>query len=179
MKDFNDIALVAQVAVFRNKKAFNILVEKYQSPVRRFLLNLTSGNEELSNDLSQEVFIKAYTNITSFKNLSGFSTWLFRIAYNVFYDYIRSRKQTDSLDSVINLAHEDEPDVGTKVDVNNAMRLLTANERTCVSLHLIEDLPIDKISQITGMPEGTVKSHISRGKTKITDYLTKNGYGRK
>ena len=88
MKEINDIALVAQVAVFHNKRAFGQLVEKYQSPVRRFLLNLTSGDVELSNDLSQETFIKAYSNITSFKNLSGFSTWLFRIAYNVFYDYL-------------------------------------------------------------------------------------------
>ena len=65
-----------------------------------------------------------------------------------------------------------------KLDVHNAMRLLTPNERTCVSLHLMEDLPIDKIAQITGMPEGTIKSHISRGKAKLSTYLKNNGYGR-
>ena len=92
MSQLNDISLVAQVVVFKNTRAFDQLVEKYQSPIRRFFLNLTCGDSELSDDLAQDTFIKAYTNIASFRNLSSFSTWLYRIAYNVFYDYIRSRK---------------------------------------------------------------------------------------
>ena len=94
-----DISLVAQVVVFHNTRAFDQLVKKYQSPVRRFFLHQTCGDSELSDDLAQDTFIKAYTNIASFKNLSSFSTWLYRIAYNVFYDYIRSRKETDDLDT--------------------------------------------------------------------------------
>ena len=84
MSQLNDIALVAQVVVLGNKRAFETLVKKYQSPVRRFFLHQTLGDEELSDDLAQETFIKAYTNLASFKNLSNFSTWLFRIAYNIF-----------------------------------------------------------------------------------------------
>ena len=95
-----DISLVAQVVVFRNTRAFDQLVKKYQSPVRRFFLNLTCGDNELSDDLAQDTFIKAYTNLASFKNLSNFSTWLYRIAYNVFYDYLRTRKETDSLETL-------------------------------------------------------------------------------
>ena len=92
MAELSDIALVTQVAVLHNKRAFDQLVRKYQSPVRRFFLNQTLGDEPLSDDLAQETFIKAYMNITKFRGLSSFSTWLFRIAYNVFYDYTRSRK---------------------------------------------------------------------------------------
>ena len=94
MSQMGDISLVAQVVVFHNTRAFDQLVKKYQSPVRRFFLHQTCGDSELSDDLAQDTFIKAYTNIASFKNLSSFSTWLYRIAYNVFYDYIRSRKET-------------------------------------------------------------------------------------
>ena len=90
MSQLNDISLVAQVVVFKNTTAFDMLVKKYQSSIRRFFLNLTLGDGELSDDLAQETFIKAYTNIASFKNLSSFSTWLYRIAYNIFYDYVRS-----------------------------------------------------------------------------------------
>ena len=61
MNQLNDISLVAQVVVFRNTKAFDQLVKKYQSPVRRFFLNLTCGDSELSDDLAQDTFIKAYT----------------------------------------------------------------------------------------------------------------------
>jgi RNA polymerase sigma factor (sigma-70 family) len=78
--------------VFHNKRAFDQLVRKYQSPVRRFFLNQTLGDAQLSDDLAQETFIKAYMNITKFRGLSSFSTWLMRIAYNVFYDEMRKRK---------------------------------------------------------------------------------------
>ena len=79
MSQLNDISLVAQVVVFRNTRAFDRLVGKYQSSVRRFFLHLTCGDSELSDDLAQDTFIKAYTNLASFKNLSSFSTWLYRI----------------------------------------------------------------------------------------------------
>ena len=69
-----DISLVAQVVVFHNTRAFDQLVEKYQSPIRRFFLNLTCGDSELSDDLAQDTFIKAYTNIATFKNLSNYFT---------------------------------------------------------------------------------------------------------
>ena len=64
MSQLNDISLVAQVVVFKNTRAFDQLVEKYQSPIRRFFLNLTCGDSELSDDLAQDTFIKAYTNIS-------------------------------------------------------------------------------------------------------------------
>ena len=63
MSQLNDISLVAQVVVFRNNKAFDTLVKKYQSPIRRFFLNLTCGDVELSDDLAQDTFIKAYTHL--------------------------------------------------------------------------------------------------------------------
>ena len=74
------------------------LVRKYQSSVRRLFLHLTCGDSELSDDLAQDTFIKAYTNLL-IQNLSSFSTWLCRIAYNAFYDYLRTRKETDSLET--------------------------------------------------------------------------------
>ena len=49
-------------------------------------------------------------------------------------------------------------------------------ERTCITLFFMEDLPIEKIAVITGMPAGTIKSHLSRGKTKLTTFLKQNGY---
>ena len=79
----SDIVLVTQVAVSGNRRAFDELVRRYQSPVRRFFLSQTMGDEQLSDDLAQDTFIKAYTNITSFRGLASFKTWLMRIAYNV------------------------------------------------------------------------------------------------
>ena len=180
MAELNDIALVTQVAVFHNKRAFDQLVRKYQSPVRRFFLNQTLGDEQLSDDLAQETFLKAYLNITKFRGLSSFSTWLMRIAYNVFYDDVRARKQTEDVDTSISALRQSASagDSNLKMDIYTALALLKPDERTCITLQLIDGYPIDQISKITGVQENTVKSHLRRGKEKMTIYLKQNGYDR-
>jgi RNA polymerase sigma-70 factor (ECF subfamily) len=183
--ELTDIALVTQVAVLHNKKAFDQLVRKYQSPVRRFFLNQTLGDEQLSDDLAQETFIKAYVNITKFRGLSSFSTWLFRIAYNVHYDY--RRKQSAESATAIDGEHAGRALANSqsytlnstlKMDLYKALSLLKDEERTCITLQLIDGQPIDKISDITGIPQNTVKSHLKRGKDKLANYLKENGYDR-
>lgn len=178
MNRLNDIALVAQVVVLHNTKAFDQLVRKYQSPVRRFFLHQTCGDGPLSDDLAQDTFIKAYTSLSSFQGLSNFSTWLYRIAYNVFYDYIRSRKETDDLDTYqVDACHSiHQKDVGQEMDIYRALATLKEIERTCITLFYMEDQSIEKIAGITGCPAGTVKSHLSRGKQKLATYLKQNGY---
>ena len=201
MVELNDIALVTQVAVFRNKKAFDQLVRKYQSPVRRFFLNQTLGDEQLSDDLAQETFIKAYVNITKFRGMARFSTWLMRIAYNVFYDEVRKRKvETVSFEEGGRRKEEGDylhsqtyrqsvslqqdyspssfllPPSSLKMDIYAALALLKPDERTCITLQLIDGYPIDQIVKVTGIAENTVKSHLHRGKEKMANYLKQNGY---
>lgn len=180
MSQLNDIALVAQVVVMHNKRAFDQLVKKYQSPVRRFFLNQTGGDSELSDDLAQETFIKAYTSLATFRNLSNFSTWLYRIAYNVFYDYLRSRQETDDLETASRnpTLSTEQRDVGQQMDLYQALRQLKEMERVCLTLYYMEDQSIEKIATITGCPENTVKSHLRRGKENLATYLKQNGYDR-
>ena len=175
----DDLSLVAQVTVFHNRKAFDRLVRKYQSPIRGFFLRQTLGDEQLSDDLAQDTFVKAYTHLTSFHGLAGFSTWLYRIAYNVWYDYNRSHKVTMDVDSpAVRGKNADGSNGGLKMDLANALKILSENERTCITLQLMDGLPIDKIAEITGLASGTVKSHLSRGKNKLASYLKQNGYDR-
>ena len=177
MKGLDDISLVTQAAVFHDKKAFGKLVVKYQSPIRRFFINQTAGNEQLSDDLAQDTFIKAYTNISRFRGLSSFSTWLYRIAYNVFYDYIRNNKITEDIDTPSVVKHNTAgTDTNLKMDIHVALAILTDAERTCITLQLMEGQPIDHITEITGMAQGTVKSHLFRAKQKLSTYLKQNGY---
>ena len=180
MEQLSDIALVTQVLLTHNTRAFDKLVRKYQSPIRRFFLNQTCGDKELSDDLAQDTFLKAYTNLASFRNLANFSTWLYRIAYNVFYDYIRNVKQTEDLEAASADASltTEQADYGQHADIYQALSRLKEIERTCITLFYMEELSIDKIAGITGCPAGTVKSHLSRGKEKMAQYLKKNGYGR-
>ena len=176
MAVLSDFSLVTQVVVFHNKKAFDQLVRKYQSPVRRFFLNQTLGDSQLSDDLAQETFIKAYTNIKSFRGMSSFLTWLMRIAFNVHYDY--RRKQKTNVDSVERVEETYTPNSSLKMDIYHALSLLKDEERVCITLQLIDGQPIDQISAITGIGENTVKSHLRRGKEKLANYLKANGYDR-
>ena len=65
-----------------------------------------------------------------------------------------------------------------KTDLHNALATLREDERTCITLQLIEGYAINEISDITGMPQNTVKSHLKRGKEKLATYLRNNGYDR-
>ena len=173
-----DTLLVSKVILLGDRKAFNRLVEAYQSPVRRFFFNLTGGDEELSKDLAQDTFVKAWLNIGSFRSISTFSTWLYRIAYNTFYDYIRSRKLSAELDvetlgDVLPASSQDK-DLG--IDFTRALLLLRADERTVVLLFYMEDKSVETIAGIMSIPLGTVKSHLSRGKKKLTEYFKNTEY---
>ena len=176
----SDIVLVTQVAVSGNRRAFDELVRRYQSPVRRFFLSQTMGNEQLSDDLAQDTFVKAYTSITSFRGLASFKTWLMRIAYNVFYDYTRKRQIAVS---DWQLAESQQPTAKSQqpiaMDLYAALALLKPDERMCITLQLIDGYDIAGIAKITQMKEGTVKSHLSRGKEKLANYLRQNGYERR
>ncbi len=195
MSKTTDISLVAQVAVFGNGRAFDELVRRYQSSVRRFFLNQTLGDSQLSDDLAQDTFIKAYTNIRSFRGLASFQTWLMRIAYNVFYDYVRKEKVKvrSTLGSLCTFRSKNSEQFSSdtssvecvaaanssfKMDLYAALALLKPDERTCITLQLIDGYDIAGIAKITGLKEGTVKSHLSRGKEKLATYLRQNGYDR-
>lgn len=183
MKGLNDISLVTQVALFHNKRAFDSLVMKYQEPVRRFFLNLTLGDRSLSDDLAQETFIKAYMNIFNFRGVSSFSTWLFRIAYNVFYDNRRHLHPMDNIDTTSCVAHvttsaEGRSSENLKMDIYTALEILKSPERTCITLQLMEGETVEHIASITGMNINTVKSHLMRAKDKLSTYLKNNGYER-
>ena len=196
MATLTDLSLVAQVTVFGNKRAFDELVRRYQSPVRRFFLHQTLGDSQLSDDLAQDTFIKAYLNIGKFRGLASFQTWLMRIAYNVFYDYVRKTppqplpKREGSMKGEATLYREGRIEeatlyregsfkgegVGLKMDLYTALAQLKPDERTCITLQLIDGYDIAGIAKITGLKAGTVKSHLSRGKEKLTNYLRQNGY---
>lgn len=177
MQSLTDFALVTQVTMMGNRRAFDQLVVRYQSPVRRFFLHQTLGDEPLSDDLAQDTFIKAWRNIGSFRAMSSFQTWLMRIAYNVFYDYVRSRKTTSDIDNVAEPMTNGNSNPSLQMDLYHALSLLKPDERTCITLQLVDGYKIDQIAKITDMKEETVKSILFRGKEKLTKYLKQNGYG--
>ncbi len=169
----DEIRLLSQCALADNRDAFGRLVEAYQPRVRRFLLNLTMGDEMLTDDLAQDTFVKAYVGIRSFKGLSSFGTWLYRIAYNEFYNHTR-RHHEEHVEDIAAMG-EVSTAAGDAIDasmtVQEALTRLSDNERVAVTLFYIEDQPLKQVAKIMGMPEGSVKSLIHRGKDKMRQFI--------
>lgn len=179
MSKSEDLLWVSKVTLLGDKTAFDHLTRKYQSSIRRFLQSLTMGDTQLADDLAQETFIKAYLNINGFQGLSGFSTWLFRIAYNVHYDYLRSKKITSDI-SESDIDHSHQIDNGfsaEKMDIQKALLILRKEERTAVLLSYMEDKTNKEVAKIMNIPLGTAKTHILKGKEKLSNYLKNAGYG--
>lgn len=176
LSKIDELKLIARCALGDDRRAFGTLVEAYQSEIRRFFLNLTFGDASLSDDLAQETFIKAYTSIRSFKGLSKFSTWLYRIAYNEFYSYSRKRHEERFNEETRTESHEEqlgcyEDSSNSRLDINTALQALSDIERSIVTLYYLQDIPIKKITEITDLPEGTIKSHLSRARGKMAQIL--------
>lgn len=168
-----ELSLLSQCALADNRQAFGRLVEMYSPQVRRFLLNLTKGDAVLTDDLSQETFIKAYISIRSFKGLSHFSTWLYKIAYNEYMAWLR-RRSDEPLDPGY-----DAPDTGPDdddsrtADVMEAVDALAEPTRSIVILFYCEDRPIKEIAQILGLNINTVKVYIKRGRDRLQQKFSK------
>jgi RNA polymerase sigma-70 factor (ECF subfamily) len=174
----NETLLVSRAALLGDRDAFGCLVEAYQSPIRRFFYHLTGGDEERSKDLAQDTFVKAWIHIVSFRAVASFSTWLYRIAYNVFYDDCRTRKESVAMENTFyeNWVYDNISDKDFGIDIVRLLSTLKETERTMILLFYMEDKPVKEIATITRLPVGTVKSHLHRGREKLVVYLKDTGY---
>ena len=156
-----------------SREEFNAFVTQQQEPLRRFLLNVCGGDSYLADEIAEEAFVRAYLNLNSFRGGCKMSTWLFRIAYNCFYDQVRKQGREVELSAARDIASEDRVQCDERQEeLQRALNQLTAQQRDVILLFYMEDKQIREISQITGMNENTVKSHLRRAKQTMKTYLT-------
>ena len=174
MSQAEDLILVGQVTLLGSRRAFDTLVRKYQGDVRRLLLNLTGGDADLAADIAQDTFLKAWLYIGSYKGKSRFRTWLFSVAYNVFYDYAASCRQhahSDLSECEYHLTDDDGRQVERNSALYRALESLRPAERTAVVLFYIEQQKQQDIARIMGVPLSTVKTYVSRGRAHLAELL--------
>jgi RNA polymerase sigma factor (sigma-70 family) len=167
--ELTDADLVARVLVDEDQHAFGELVRRHQSSVRGLLRQLTRTDFALADDLSQEAFLRAYKHIRSFRGEAKFSTWLYRIAYNVFREDARKRKEFVGIDEQ-QLEREQDPqtvDPALRHDLMHALNLLPLHERSAVLLCCQNGLSHDEASRVLDIPLGTVKTNVLRGREKL------------
>jgi RNA polymerase sigma factor (sigma-70 family) len=166
----SDSILIAKVIFNDDHLAFKKLVERYQSDIRGLFLRLTHGNKDIIDDLAQESFIRVYKYLSSYNAKAKFKTWLFRIAYNVFYEYYNKNKiiQLD-MDSV-EIVDQEFNKLNDTIDFQQALKVLNQNEKIVIVLHFEKGFTHKEVSKITKQPLGTVKTNIMRGKEKLRKF---------
>lgn len=166
----DDAALVRAIQSTDDRAAFAQLVQRHQSTVRTVLRRLTRGDAGLADDLAQETFVLAWRNIRHFRFEARFSTWIYRIAINAWRSEARRKRELllDADDvSAIEEVGEDPPDIVSRLDLERALATLSDGERAAIAACYYADLSHEEAAQALGIPVGTVKTHVLRGKAKL------------
>lgn len=172
----DDAELLRAVIERDDRDAFAVLVRRHQSQVRSVLRRLTKGDTALADDLAQETFLLAWRNVRRFRFEARFSTWLYRIAFNAWQTEAR-RKRELVLDLDDDRAvpgddgFDEMPDVASRVDLERAMATLSDGERAAIAACYYADLSHEEAAQALGIPLGTVKTHVLRGKARLKAHL--------
>jgi len=172
-----DAELINQI-LNGNMNAFTFLVNRYQKLVVHITGRLIQRQDELE-DVCQDVFLKVYQNLGKYRNECKLSTWIATIAYNTSINYLRKFKkglEVNADDSaVLRNMTEYRPDNYERTDlhqfIHEQIELLPVQYRTVLTLYHLEEFSYQEIEQITGMPEGTIKSYLFRAKALLKEKL--------
>lgn len=185
LSQMNDEDLMSQFQM-GTVEAFDILVSRYHDPLTNYIYRFL-GDVKECEDLLQETFLRVYRNRHSYRRIARFSTWLYTIAGNLARSEYRKRKRrrTQSLQGTNRDDEEYEmeiPDLALSPDelaagklqdrhIQDALLQIPVDFREVVILRDVQQLAYEDIAVITGLPMGTVKSRINRGRTKLQHLL--------
>lgn len=163
-------------------RAFELLVNEYQKLAYHVVCRLTGNNEDIE-DICQEVFMKVHKNLKKFRFQSKLSTWIASIAYLTAINYLKKyRKQgvkelKESSEDFYFSEAKTENILERKNEaayINNLIQQMPLTYRTVLTLYHLNEFSIAEIHEITKMPEGTIKSHLSRGRQLLKEKLESN-----
>jgi RNA polymerase sigma-70 factor (ECF subfamily) len=149
------------------------LYRRYSDKVYQKCLAYT-GNEADAGDLTQEVFIKLYTGLSSFRFQSSVSTWVHRIAINHCLNFLRTRRHFASFDEVeAGASQAGHDDMDVKLDLSESLRGLPRATRTLFLLKYVESYTYEEIAELTGLSVSAVKMRISRARRTLARGTTR------
>jgi RNA polymerase sigma-70 factor, ECF subfamily len=170
-----------------DKRAFELLVEKYQRKLARLLSRFIRDPAEVE-DVTQEAFIKAYRALPAFRGDSAFYTWLYRIGINTAKNYLMALGRRAPTSTEVEAEEAEGFEEGEQLrDINTPESVLLSNEiaetvnstieqlpeelRTAIQLREIEGMSYEDIAQVMNCPIGTVRSRIFRAREAIAERL--------
>ena len=162
----NDEGLAARAAA-GGGAAFGRLVQQHQSMLRGFLIRLTRGDRALADDLAQDSFLEAWRKLAQYRGAGSFRGWLTRIAYTRYLMEARRRKLEQLDEATQELEEVRGLDPGMRFDLERCMSRLSLGERSALTLCYALGHSHEEAAEILGLPVGTVKSHVLRGRRKL------------
>jgi len=169
-----------------NELAFNELVQRYKNRLHNFLFRYTRNHEDCE-DLVQETFLRVYKSRDSYKRIARFSTWMYTIAINLAKSLYKKKKKMpkvsihedpsdpDSFEMKLedpNLLQDDKLHQNLCMEqVEQALLEVSDDFREVVILRDLQQLSYEEVCEITGLPMGTVKSRINRGRAQLQELL--------
>lgn len=173
MGEFQTDAELVSRALAGSDAAFSRLVERHQAVVRGFLRRMLGGGWAEADDVAQDAFLAAWRGLRSLKDPEGVRAWLCGIAWRKAQDRIRASRRGAARDSA--WLETVEPPAGVspedRLAVAAAMADLPEDVRACVALCLADGWSHGEASMALGLPLGTVKSHVARGRARLLKAL--------
>jgi RNA polymerase sigma-70 factor (ECF subfamily) len=189
--DLTDEQLVSR-AQEGDRPAFEELVNRHQEKAYNLALQMSYGQVQEAQDLTQEAFVRAFRNLKHFRGDSAFYTWFFRIVVNTCLDGRRRRRRWDRVFSFWRPQEEDEgrdeletfPDPSADSsplemlsgkqlsrEIRKAVAALPERQRLAFRLKVLQGMSLKEIAQVMGAAEGTVKSHLFRATHQLQKAL--------
>ncbi|MFZ4665976.1 MAG: sigma-70 family RNA polymerase sigma factor [Prochlorotrichaceae cyanobacterium] len=162
-----------------DRQSFRVLYQRHHLPVRSTLYQLCGAS--CLDDLVQDVFLRAWKGLKGFRQGSQFSTWLYRIAWNVASDQRRKfgqeRSQRDRLTPLAmeGTVNSDLTQVHYQDMVQRGLIQLSEEQRSVLVLHDLQDLPQKEIAMILEIPIGTVKSRLFHARSTLRQFFLQEG----
>lgn len=176
-------------AISGREDGFEELVRRYQRPITGYVYRMLS-NYDAALDVSQEVFIKVYNSLERYSSDYKFSTWLYRIAHNAAIDYMRRNSmntqslETETSEGSFQLQIEDgranpeqqREQTEWRNEIEVVVKCLPVAYRDLIVLRHSRDMSYDEISEITGLPLGTVKNRLFRAREMMREMFIQRGF---
>lgn len=166
-----DEVSVVICAMAGDDNAYGELVRRRQSSIRQLFRRLCR-DPALADDLAQQTFLQAWRTVNTLKSPGAFGGWLRRLAINTWLQKVRSEPPSASTTDPGELPdHAAQPTLTEQLDLDSALATLPQDVRLCITLGYAERMSHREISEATGLPLGTVKSHITRGAARLRKLL--------
>lgn len=174
MTDF-DFNLIAKIQA-GDEPSFACLVKSYTLYVYRTALALLQDERE-AEDVSQEVFLKIYRSMNQLSDPRAFHTWLKKIVTNTCLDRLKKHQPTPTADSELEtIGLEINPLWDDSLSIQEALQHLSYEYRITITLRVLQGYSYQEISDMLGIPVGTVKSRIHTARTQLARLLVDQGY---